>query len=142
MRPRLALREAVLGCSRDPFSAKPAERHMPFGSPCFEGRDLRRAGGVLAARGHVVGDLSAPLREVLDDGAWNDVEVGDAVDRRRPPKPETLGSLQAQRRLVQESSGLRMAVQRPAVERSPSSIRPLCRIGDDDMGVEQRIAGA
>lgn len=89
--------------------------------------------------GHVLEDLRPSLREVVDHAARHHRHVRDAVLHRLPLKPEPVGQLTTERRLVEKPGRLGVPVEVPGVERGPALIRALGQIADDDMGVQQRI---
>ena len=94
-------RESVLGGARAPLLTKPTDRHVPLRSPSLQRRDLRGASRPLATLSHVLKDLAAPLREVLDHAPRHHVEIGDSVQDRPPLKPQPFRDLPPQRHLVQ-----------------------------------------
>ena len=57
-------------------------------------------------------------------------------------QPEALGQLVAQLGLVEVAGGLRVAIDRRVVEAGPAAIRPLGRVGHQDVGVELGVPGA
>ena len=69
------------------------------------------------------------------------LDLGDPVSDLAPAHAEPAGQLVAQVGLEQVAGGLRVLVDRGVVEPGPAAIRPLGRVGDQDVGVELRIAG-
>jgi hypothetical protein len=56
--------------------------------------------------------------------------------------PEPICALAAQNRLVREARRACMRIQLPAVQRRPAPVRTASEVGDKNVGVELRIAGA
>jgi hypothetical protein len=79
--------------------------------------------------------------ERLDHGAGDAIQVGVTSGGRLPGDPEGPGQLVAERGLVQVAGGLGMPVQRAAVQGRPAPVRALGEVGDQDVGVQQRIPG-
>src|SRR5437763_16956970 len=96
-----------------------------LGAPRLQRCDLCRARGALAALGHVLDDLRAPLREVLDHLPRHPDEVGDTVLDRLPAHTELVAQPPPELRLIQVPRSLRVAVQGTAVQRSPALVRAL-----------------
>ena len=61
---------------------------------------------------------------------------------RTPVEPESGGDLVPERRLVQVAGGLGVRVQLPAVEGGPTAVGPAGQVGDEDVGVQVRVAGS
>ena len=105
-------------------------------------RDLRRLGGGLTALGEPGQDLTPALGEVLDHRTWDAGDVGGAVDHRGPGDAEPAGELITQMGLVEVAGGLGLPIQLPAIQRAPAPVvRRAGGVGDQHMGVQQRIGG-
>jgi hypothetical protein len=70
------------------------------------------------------------------------LDLGDAVGDVLPKDAEPAGQLPPQVGLVDVAGGLRVVVDRRGVEPGPAAVRPSGRVGDEDVGVELRVAGA
>jgi hypothetical protein len=126
-----------------PLVAQPVGRHVVLlATARLERRDLCCPSGSLPARRHMREDLGPALREVLDHLARHAGDVRGSVLDGVPADVEAFGQLGAQDRLVEVTGGLGVPVEQLPVQRRPSTVVGAGRVGDDDVGVEQRIAGA
>ena len=66
---------------------------------------------------------------------------GPALDRS-PAEAEPFGQFSAELGLVEVAGGLGVAVEVAGVERGPPAVGPEGEVAGDDVGVEQRVAGA
>ena len=86
-------------------------------------------------------DLAGALGEASDQRLRHPLQLAVAVGvRRRPLHPERPDELALVGGPVDGVRGQPMPVQVPAVQRCPASVRPLDPVGDDQVGVQQRIA--
>ena len=86
-------------------------------------------------------DLAGALGEPADQRLGHPLELAVAVGvRRRPLHPERPDELALVGGPVDGVRGQPMPVQIAAVQGRPASVRPLDPVGDDQMGVQQRIA--
>ena len=86
-------------------------------------------------------DLAGALGEAADQLLGHALELPVAVGvRRRPLHPECPDELALVGGPVDGVRGQPMPVQVPAVQGRPASVRPLDAVGDDQMGVQQRVA--
>jgi hypothetical protein len=70
------------------------------------------------------------------------LDLGDAVADLLPADPEAAGQLGAQVGLEDVAGGLGVVVDRRVVEAGPLAVRPLGRIGDQDVDVDLGASGA
>src|SRR4051794_5091039 len=75
-------------------------------------------------------------------GVGEAIDLSDASANWLPLDAEPLAHLMAQVGLVDVAGGLGVVVDRRVVEPGPAAVRPLGRVGDQDMGVELGISGA
>jgi hypothetical protein len=102
--------------------------------------DLHRArGGVRARRLEYLRAAGGEGPQVLVGEAR---DLGDALAGRLPLDPEAAGQLMAKVGLVDVGGGLGVVVDRRVVEAGPAPVRSLRRVGDQDVGVQLRIAVA
>jgi hypothetical protein len=102
--------------------------------------DLTSArGGTLPGR---LEYFRAPGRERLQPLVLEALDLGDALPDRLPLDSERPGQLVAKVRLIDVAGGLGVFVDRGVVEAGPFAVWALGRVGDQDMGVELRIAVA
>lgn len=135
--------QAMLCRPGAPVLPQPIQRNrVVLAAARLERRDLGRASRALAAIGHMLEDLRPPPREVLDDPTRDANEVRRPALDGEPPHAKPLGQLRAQRRVVEVARGLRVPVERAAVERGPAPVRALSHVRDHDVRVQQRIPGA
>src|SRR5581483_3447742 len=83
-----------------------------------------------------------PVRRGAADVDGDTGDVGGAAPDRRPLDPETTGELGAQVGLVEVAAGLSVQEQPPAIQVSPAAVGPAGHVGDQDVGVQLRVAGA
>ena len=91
---------------------------------------------------HRLLDLDAAARERAQRLLRHAVDLGHALADGPPPDAEAARELLAQRRLVEVARGARVGVDEPPVEGGPPAVRALDQVGDDDVGVELRVARA
>jgi len=77
---------------------------------------------------------------MLDHRAGNTGKIRATLLNRTPPNPKALGQLRAQDRLIENTGGLGVPVQQPAVKGGPATVRATRQVSDHDVGVQQRIA--
>ncbi len=140
---KLEAAEPVLGGSCPPLLPQAIDGHaVLLAPPRLERRDLCCPCRRLAASLHVLEDLGASPREMVDHCAWHAGDVGGPALDGVPAQAQALGELGAQRRLVEVAGRLRVPVQQPPVQRGPAAVRTLRRVRDHDVRVQQRITRA
>lgn len=85
--------------------------------PCVEAGSLSGSASAHTARLHRVLDLGRSLGEQPVDPVVVPVQLSDTSLRREPRQPETFCELGPQRGLIEVAGGLRVTVERPAVQR-------------------------
>lgn len=113
-----------------------------LGCPAGEGCRLPRPGRAVAGLGEQLLDLIAALAELVDHAGGHARDVGPAVADRAPADAEARAQKVAEVGLVEVSAGKGVLVERATVERPPGVERREREVGDHDVGVEQRVAGA
>ena len=68
--------------------------------------------------------------------------IRDPVDHLSPVDAQLAAQPMAKMGFVEVAGGFSVRVDQPGVERAPPAIGPLAEVGDQDMGVEMRIARA
>jgi hypothetical protein len=85
-------------------------------------------------------DLAGPLGEAPDQRLGHPLELPVAVSvRRRPLHPQCPGQLALVDGPADGVRGQPMPIQIPTVHGRPAAVRPLDPVGDDQMGVQQRV---
>ena len=85
-------------------------------------------------------DVPPPLGERPKDGLRDVAQLAQAIAPDVPGEAEGC-ELSPECRLVEGPGGLLPQVELPAVGGGPSAVRALDQVGDDDVGVELRVAG-
>ena len=122
----------------------PAGEHLPAGEVrvlCLaggEGRDLHRARRGIGAGG--LEDFRAAGGEGAQVLVGEAGDLGDPLAGLLPLDAEAGAQLVAQVGLVDVAGGGRVLVDRRVVEAGPAAVRPLGRVGDQDVGVELGVA--
>lgn len=107
-----------------------------------EGRLLAGARRRVAGLGEEVLDLVAPLAELVDHRLRDAGDVRHAFDHRSPLDAEAVAEQVAEVRLVEVAAGQRVVKQGPGIEAAPAVGDGEREVGDDDVGVQERVAGA
>ena len=137
---RLAVEADLLGLRAPALPKALLGQVAVLGLPRLKGGDLAGAGGGVGRGGGE--DLRPPGREGAEMVGVEALDLGDAVGDLLPADAEPAGQLMAKVRLVDVAGGLRVVVDRRVVEPGPAAVRPAGRVGDEDVGVELRVAGA
>ena len=75
-------------------------------------------------------------------GVSEALDLGDALADFLPLHAEAMGQLITQVGLIDIAGGGRLVIDRRVVETGPATVRSLGRVGDQDVGVELRVAVA
>jgi hypothetical protein len=108
------------------------------------GLKRRRLGGL--GRGGAVAlhggdDLLAPMRKRLAKVGRDADDVGVALRHLLEQQARAVRQLVAQDRLVDEAGGAGVAVEVAPIESGPAPVGALGQIGEQDVGVQRRVAG-
>ncbi len=106
-----------------------------------EGGLLAGAGRGVAGLGEHLLDLVAPLAELVDDRLGDAGDIRHAVDDGSPLDAEAAGEEVAEVGLVEVAAGGGVVEERPGVEGAPGVGDGVGEVGDDDVGVQERVAG-
>ncbi len=109
------------------------------GLECRRLRSLGR-GGAVALDGS--DDLLATVRKGLAETTRHAGHIGVALGDLLEQQPELAGQLIAKDRLVDEAGGAGMAIEVTPIEGGPAPVGPLGQIGEQDVGVQRRVAGS
>ena len=107
-----------------------------------QGGSLASACRRVAGLGEHLSDLVPALAEIIDGRLGDSHDVGKTVDDRRPLDPQPLGQEVAEMSLVEVAARQGMVEQEPPLQRSPRTVHRERDVHDDDVGVQQRVAGA
>jgi len=98
---------------------------------------------VLAGFGEVLLDVLTSPREGAQDMIGDSGDVGDPVACGGPLDAQSTGELCPQLGFVQVADGLGPRIERSRVEGRPATVGfGMHEVGDDDVGVQLRVAGA
>lgn len=126
--------QAMLGRSSPPVPPGAGQEvpRSPCGGASQASRPALREPSTRRAEPCARGSLPVAGR-MLDHTTRHADEVRRPALDRMPAHAKPLGQLRAQRRLVEVVGGLRVAVQRAAIERGPGPVRALRDVRDDDV---------
>ena len=135
-------REPVLARARLPLLPQAIDRDVVVLAlaGCQRGGAARRA-RVLAALVHALLDLHAPTREMPEHPFVDALDLRRPLLHRPPPQPELPADPMTEFCVVEVAGGLRVPVDRPAVQCRPATLSAR-RVRDDRMGVQLRVARA
>ncbi len=133
--------QAELDRSGAPVRDQLIDRELALlGLPGRERRGLGRPRARRTAVGERRLDLRAPAAERPQHRLRDADQIGDPVPRRQPFQPERSGQLGAEHGLVDEARRPRVRIQPPTIKRRPPAVRAAAEVGDQNMGVQLRIA--
>ena len=132
----------TVSCLVEPAFAQCGDVGVFLARPGREGGRVGGGGTGLAGGFEFGFDLVATLGPQPQQPTWDAGDLGAAFVDWAPVDAEASGQLVTQHGLIHRPGGVLGAVDRLPVEGGPSLVGAAGDVGDEDMGVQLRVAGA